>query len=71
MADIEIPDYIVTNFEELRAERGCSWEQLAAENEFHDARIAAYFRSRSAEDGKADRANQAPEGRKRAPKSKA
>ena len=66
---MQISDDLAENYEQLREERGCTWEQLAKEHETHDERIAAYFRERSANEdgGKSD----APKGRRAAKKSSA
>lgn len=54
-----IPDDLADNYRQLKAERGCTWAQLAAEAETGDPSIAAWFRAQN-EDTKAPAKRSAP-----------
>ncbi len=60
-----ISDDLAKNYEQLREERGCSWEQLASEHEPTDPNIAAWFRGRASVDSVST-----PKARKATPKAK-
>ena len=47
---VEIERDVVENYRALRAERGLSWEQLAAQVHAPDPNLAAWFRSQAADE---------------------
>ena len=42
-----VDEDVKENYRQLRAERGCSWEQLAKEMQSTDPNLAAWFRQQA------------------------
>jgi len=59
----DIAQHVKDNYEQLVTERGLSWEQAAQDHASGDPRLAAWMRSRAAQDGQATSTG-APKGRK-------
>jgi cyanate lyase len=65
---VEIESHVADNYRKLHAERGLTWEQLAAQTGARDRRLAAWMREQSATEV-TDRETRVdpPHGRKRSP----
>lgn len=66
---MQIEEWLADNYRAVKAERGCTWEELAQSVETGDAALAGWLRAQAA--GEQRSAAPAPKGRQAPRKAKA